>query len=178
MSTGAPWLDHVAMLGSADRPTSLGCVLAVAIALQACACASAPRPERRPPLPYFRTIRFADDEEILIGRVSAHDTTWRSTASVLELGGRVTATISDTLVVQPYYMTRRAAPAGERSTTIFRGAPATPDLVLIPMTSRVSLSEFRTPGAARRPLPVVPLVLGGLLILSLLRLDASLLSSL
>ena len=52
-----------------------------------------------------------------------------------------------------------------------------PDLVLIPMTANASIGEFRTPGAARR-VPVVPLVFGGLFVLTLLATDVALLFSL
>jgi len=158
---------------------SLGWLVAGTVALEACVPPTASL-ERQPPLPYFCTIRLAaGDEEILIADVAAGDTTWRAMAPVFELGGRVTATMGDTLVVQPYYITRRGAVADEQSATTYRGGPAAmPALVRIPMTSTVSLREFRTPGMARRPFPVIPLVLGGLLIFSVLAADVSLLFSL
>jgi len=179
MSSGARCADRIAMLRRSCRLAFLGWLVAGTVALEACVPPTAALP-RQPAVPYFCTIRLAaGDEEILIADVSAGDTTWRAMAPVSELGGRVTATIGDTLVVQPYYITRRAAPPGAPPATIYRGGPAAmPDLVRIPMTSNVSLSAFRTPGIKRRPLPVIPLVLGGLLIFSVLAADVSLLFSL
>ena len=177
MSVRSRRLEDALMLERSDLAASRRLLLAGAVLLNACA----PPPARSgldapPPLRSFCTIRLAGNEEILIARVSARDTTWQELANVLELGGRVSAIVGDTLLVQPYYLTTRAPAAGE--TTIFRGRAADmPDLVLVPMTADVSIQEFRTPGAARRRLSF-PLVLGGLFLLTVLAADAALLLSL
>jgi len=174
MSTRLRGLDCVAMLAR-------GLVLAGAVALAACAPPTTHIAlDARPPLRSFATIGIdADDKEILMARVSSRDTTWQTLTDVVEIGGRVVATIGDTLVVQPYYLTRRGVAAAGPPATIYRGGPAAlPDLVLIPMTPRVSIGEFRTPTAGRPVRNFPLLVLGGLFILTVLVTDVGLLFSL
>lgn len=157
-------------------PTRALLLLAGALALHACALPPAPI-AGRPLLRSFCTIRLGVNEEILIAPISGRDTTSRSLANVLEVGGRVSAIVGDTLVVEPYYLTTRPTTDGGLPITIYRGREALPDLVLVSLRPNISIREFHTPGTARRGL-TVPLVLGGLFLLTLLAADVSLLLSL
>lgn len=169
------------MLGSSHSAASRGLLLVSAVLLNACAPPTASTAlDALPPLRSFCTFRLdTASEEILIARVSARDTTSRRLANVLEIGGRVSATMGDTLVLQPYYLTTRTASDGGQPATIFRGGPAAmPDLVIIRMTPDVSIREFRMPGTVRRPRVTFSLVLGGLFLLTTMVTDAALLFSL
>ena len=179
MSRDAPRLDPVRMLGRSHLAAVRALLLASALVLDACAPPPAPTAvDARPPLRSFCTIRLDANEGILIAHVFTRDTTSPPLAGVIELGGRVSAIVGDTLVLQPYYLTTRPATADGAPVTIFRGkGEPMPDRVLIPMTPSVSIREFRTPGTTRRRVTLT-LVFGGLFLLTTLASDVALLLSL
>jgi len=90
------------------------------------------------------SIRFDSAREIIvIPRDFAQDTTREILGDVLELGGHV-GVRSDTLVVEPYYITRVDARRAHGRRTLRRGGRyGFPDRVIIPIAPGMHVGDFR-----------------------------------
>jgi hypothetical protein len=90
--------------------------------------------------------------------------------AVVELGGRVVAYRSDTLVLEPYYLTT-AADGAERITVYRGGRAGFPDAALVAIDGAVDIGDFHSPHRPRSPEQIVAVVLGTGMMLTLLYAD-------
>jgi hypothetical protein len=95
------------------------------------------------------SVRFDSAREIIIiPRDFAQDTIREMLGDVLELGGHV-AWRSDTLVVEPYYITRVDAQHAHGRRTFRRGGRYDfPERAIIPIAPGMHVGDFRPPGSA------------------------------
>lgn len=113
------------------------------------------------------SVRFDSARDVIaIPNGFAANTTRETLADVTGLGGRVTAYGRDTLVIEPFYITRYDAARSDGQRTFGKGGVyGLPDLALIVPDSGVYISEYQPPGLRRSRILEQTLVVGPSLIL-------------
>jgi hypothetical protein len=99
----------------------------------------------------FYSFRFASERNVtVIAHAFALDTARTALPDVTGLGGRVAGYLGDTLLVEPYYVSRYDAGRASHQRTFGRGsAYRLPDIVLIVPGDDVEISDYALPVSAR-----------------------------
>ena len=112
-------------------------------------------PSRRRPTGYwaptFLSVRFDSARSLhVVSNLLTLDTAPSVVEDVAGIGGRVTGSRNDTLLIEPYYITMYDASRDDRERTFYRGgAYRLPDLALVEAGAGVVLSEYSTPAARK-----------------------------
>src|SRR5689334_20888580 len=128
------------------RAARATCVF-VAILVAACYAPSHRAAAAAPP--GFYSFHFISAQNVTVfRRAFALDTARTTLADVTGLGGRVAGYFGDTLLVEPYYLTRYDAGRADHQRTFGRGsAYRLPDIVLVVPDYGVDISDYALPGS-------------------------------
>ena len=112
------------------------------------------------------SIRFDSERDlVVIVNAFALDTARTTLADVTGLGGRIAGYLGDTLLLEPFYLTRYDARRADHQRTFGRGGVyRLPDIALIVPDRGVEVSDFALPSNGSRQLSQALLVVPNLIL--------------